>query len=77
MSSDTEAPILDAENVRIGRRVRARMGTQGVSQDSLGAHLGLSQPQIHHRLEGRIAFRIGELSKAAELLDTTVAKLTG
>lgn len=76
MSSDTEV-TLDAENVRIGRRVRARMGTQGVSQEAIGQLLGLSQPQVHHRLEGRVAFRIGELTKVAEKLDTTVAKLTG
>jgi len=76
MSSDTEA-ILDAENVRIGRRVRARMGTQCVSQEAIGQLLGLSQPQVHQRLEGRVAFRIGELIKVAEKLDTTVTKLTG
>lgn len=76
MSSDTEA-TLDAENVRIGRNVRVRMGTQGVSQVAIGDLIGVRQPQVHERLEGRIAFRIGELTKIAAKLDTTVDKLTG
>lgn len=70
-------PTPDPENVRIGRRIRSRMGAMRVSQYDIAEAIGLAQPQVHHRLEGRVAFRAHELTAIAARLETTVDRLLG
>lgn len=59
----------------VGANVRAEMARKGVTQQQLGAHLGLAQASISARLRGRTAFNVNELHAVAMFLNVPVAAL--
>lgn len=60
---------------RIGANIRAEMARAGMSQTSLAAVLGISQPAVSKRLLGKQAFDVDELTRVADALGLDPASL--
>lgn len=58
-----------------GANVRAEMARRGVSQTTLAAVLGVTQPQVSARLRGIVPFNVNELHAVAAFLDVSVGDL--
>lgn len=52
--------------------VRAEMARQRMTQRDVAAVLGISQPQVTARLQGRVEFRTSELDRLAEAFGVPV-----
>lgn len=61
---------------RIGSRVRGLMAEKRVTQEQVGASLGLSQVAISRRLSGRVPFDVNELKAVSVLLGEPMSALT-
>jgi predicted transcriptional regulator len=64
-------------NSEVADAVRAEMARKRVTQESLAAHLHLSQAAVSRRLKGVVGFSVHELVLTARLVDVTVASLVG
>lgn len=62
-------------NATAGANVRAEMARRAISQASLGEALGLSQASVSLRLNGKVAFSIDELARAAGLFGVSLETL--
>lgn len=62
---------------QVGARVCQIRESQGLSQEELGAHLGVSQPTVSRIEKGGRALTVDELGRVAELLKTTAIELLG
>ncbi len=56
----------------VAREVRAEMARQRVTQRYVARVLGISQPQVAARLQGRVEFRTSELDLLAKALHVPV-----
>jgi transcriptional regulator with XRE-family HTH domain len=61
----------------VADRVRKRIRAAEVSQEELGAKLGLSQPAVSRRMSGALSWRLDELKKLAVVLGIPLADLIG
>lgn len=68
MSRPTNKP-----DPQVAAAVRAELARASRTQQSLAAHLHLSQPAISRRLSGDVSFSIDELVSIAAYLDVEVA----
>lgn len=59
---------------RVAGNIRAEMARQEKDQRDIAPVLGISQPQVSMRLQGRIAIRVDELQKIADYLDVPVGR---
>lgn len=59
----------------IAAAVRAAMRARGVRQVDVALALGLSQPAVSARLNGRTPFTLADLERLADLLGVTVSEL--
>jgi transcriptional regulator with XRE-family HTH domain len=57
--------------------IRALMGRRRVSQKQLGEALGLAQPTMSKRMNGKIPFDLDELDAIAEFFDVPITDLFG
>lgn len=55
--------------------IRAELARRKSSQGDLAEVLSLSQPAIHRRMAGKVAWRVDELNKVAEYLGVPVAEI--
>jgi transcriptional regulator with XRE-family HTH domain len=55
--------------------IRALMGRRRVSQKQLGDALGLAQPTMSKRMNGKIAFDLNELDAVAAFFDVSILDL--
>jgi transcriptional regulator with XRE-family HTH domain len=55
--------------------IRALMGRRRVSQKQLGDALGLAQPTMSKRMNGKIAFDLNELDGIAAFFDVSILDL--
>lgn len=67
MSRPTNKP-----DPQVAAAVRAELARAGRNQQSLAAHLHLSQPAVSRRLSGAVSFSIDELVAIALYLDVEV-----
>lgn len=74
-STKSQKPEPDPVNLAIGRKIRVLAGKAGISQYRMADAIGVRQPQVHERLEGRIAWRTHEITALAELLGCEVSDL--
>ncbi len=68
MSRPTNKP-----DPQVAATVRAELARAGRNQQSLAAHLFMSQPAVSRRLSGAVSFSIDELVSVAEYLEVDVA----
>lgn len=61
----------------IARNVRAELARRRLTQEQVGAEIGLTQKAMSRRLTGEVEFSGSELQKLAEVLGTPVATLYG
>ncbi|UVF60387.1 excise [Gordonia phage Meyran] len=66
-ATPADSPVNEAIRVGLARR----RATQG----ALATHLQLSQPAIHRRMTGKVAWRISELVDVAAFLGLQVSEL--
>ncbi|WP_293003786.1 helix-turn-helix transcriptional regulator [Mycobacterium sp.] len=59
------------------RAIRVGLARIDSTQGALAAHLKLSQPAIHRRMSGKVAWRVDELREAAAFLGTSISELVG
>lgn len=59
----------------VGANVKAEMARRGVSQTTLAAVLGVTQPQVSARLRGVVAFNVNELHAVADFLGVPIEAL--
>lgn len=59
-------------DVYVGHRVRMRREAQGISQGTLGRHLGLTFSQIQKYEKGTNRIGAGRLYQIAQFLDVSV-----
>jgi transcriptional regulator with XRE-family HTH domain len=64
-------------DTEVGRRVRMLRIERGLSQDSMGEHIGVSFQQIQKYEKGTNRLSVGRLSAVAKLLKTTPHDLMG
>jgi transcriptional regulator with XRE-family HTH domain len=62
---------------QVAGNVRAEMARVQMTQKTLGARLGISQPALSRRLTGEQAFDTDELLKVAEILGVAIGVLYG
>ncbi|WP_218014528.1 helix-turn-helix domain-containing protein [Mycolicibacterium palauense] len=55
--------------------IRAELARRQRTQGALATHLHLSQPAIHRRMTGKVAWRISELRSTAEFLEISISDL--
>lgn len=67
MSRPTNKP-----DPQVAATVRAELARAGRNQQSLAAHLFMSQPAVSRRLSGAVSFSIDELVSIAAFLDVDV-----
>lgn len=60
---------------RVAAEIRAEMGRQRMSQETLAGGVGISQQALSRRLLGQYPFNTTELAKAAEALKVPVGRL--
>ncbi len=65
-------PLSDRE--RIAAEVRAELARQQKTQRDVAEILGLPQPVVSLRLQGKRAFRAEELGKLAEALSVPISR---
>lgn len=58
-----------------GDLVRGALAVAKIPQRRAAAAIGIGQPQLSQRINGRIPFRVYELTKIAELCRVPVASL--
>lgn len=68
-------PTADSLAGQTAREIRAEMGRQGVSQETLAVRLGWTQRSLSRRLTGDVAVDMSELERIAEALAVPVARL--
>lgn len=68
MSRPTNKP-----DPQVAASVRAELARAGRTQQSLAAHLHLSQPAVSRRLSGDVSWSIDELVSVAEYLSVEVS----
>lgn len=68
MSRPTNKP-----DPQVAAAVRAELARAGRNQQSLAAHLHLSQPAVSRRLSGAVSFSIDELVAIAAYLEVEVS----
>lgn len=59
----------------VAELIRAELARRKSSQGDLAGVLSLSQPAIHRRMTGKVAWRVDELTKVAEYLGVPVSDL--
>lgn len=69
-ATEHEVPTVEA-------RVRAEMGRQRVSQNTLSQQTGIPQSNLSRRLTGETEFTVAELLKVARALAVPVGDLLG
>lgn len=70
-----QSPFMDDDIRRaVGANVRAEMARRRVHQRQVADVLGISQPQVSERLQGRVAFDVVEIEKLATFLDVPVTR---
>ncbi len=72
----TEAKQLAQRGMRTDR-IAALLWQAGMSRAQLGAALDMQGPAISHKMHGKRRWYLEEVVRLAEVLDTTVAYLTG
>lgn len=60
---------------RVGANVKAELARRGITQAQLAEQLGISNPSMTGRLQGKIPLDVNELEQIASYLDTTTATL--
>lgn len=64
-----------AERIAVADEVRGGMARARVTQTQLAAALGLSQPAISRRLQGKVDFTVSELRDVAAMLGVPISQL--
>lgn len=65
----------DEKRVALGRAVRERRESQGLSQARLALMVGSSKSHIWRIETGRVSVGVDDLARIAEALDTSVSSL--
>ena len=66
----------DSWDAQVGAEIKRRLVGRG-TQEHLAAALGIGQPEVSKRLNGRIGWRGRELAIVADLLDVSLDELCG
>lgn len=60
----------------LARQIKAEAVRRGMKLEDIAAEVGLSGPQLSHRLSGRTDFRLREMLAIARVLDVPLSDLT-
>jgi len=66
-----------ARDIALGERIANLLEERGLTQDGLGAALGIHQSGISRRLSGDIPIRAAELIAIATFLGVSLGELSG
>lgn len=66
---------IEQKRLELGKAIRGRRETQGLSQEKLALMIGSSKSHIWRIETGRVGVGIDDLSRIASALDTEVRKL--
>ncbi|WP_081895643.1 helix-turn-helix domain-containing protein [Bifidobacterium cuniculi] len=73
--SDLVQNEVDLTEAVIAWNIRMQLTAQGLTQKTLAEGMGLRQPTLTNKLNGRIAWSIADLVRAAACLNTSPEKL--
>lgn len=62
-------------NQIVAANIRAEMGRHRITQSTVAAHLGISQPSVSARLSGRTSIDVDDLFAISELIGVAPADL--
>ncbi len=67
----------ETPNERVAAKVRSAAAKRRLTQTDIAGAIGMTQQALSRRLLGQVKFRLDELDRLADLLDTTPENLLG